>query len=110
MVIFESLSQLKAASKKAFKVKPKIYLREFGVYEITGSKNDIYTVRYKIDGLGNRLIFCTCEDKWPRKLNQACYHIAASFALHLYLCHGRVLYFGADQCQAGEGEWLRMTL
>ncbi|SRR5260221_10112564 len=104
MVIFENLKQLENARVKMMKAKPELDLIMFGCYKVYGSKGNEYQVTCKIDGSGKRLVFCSCEEKFPRKLNHACYHIAAALSLHLYLCEGRCLAFGF---KGDEAYWLK---
>lgn len=97
MLIFTDIKQLDAARKRLMKAKPRIDLLCFGEYSVIGSKGDEYKVICKTDASNKRIVFCTCEDKYPRKLNDVCYHIAGALSLHLYLCEGRVLTFGKDR-------------
>lgn len=100
MIILTKLKMLDKARKRAMELNPSVDLIEFGRYTVTGSKSNIYEVTCKTDGLNNRIVFCSCEERYPRKLNEACYHIAAALSLHLYLCEGRVLTFGKDRAEA----------
>ena len=96
MIILENLTQMQAAIERAKKKKPQIFLLVYGTYEVTGSKNDIYQVNCRINDAGQKLCYCTCEDRFPRQPNTACYHIAAVVGLHIYLSNCRIGYFGAD--------------
>lgn len=96
MIILKNLTQLEAPIARAKKLHPRIFLLQFGIYEVTGSKGDVYQVVCKLDGLRQKICFCSCEDKFPRPANSACYHIAAVVGLHIYLANCRIGYFGKD--------------
>jgi hypothetical protein len=99
MILLENLSQLNEARKRADKLKPRIFILEYGQYEVTGSKGDVYTVGCRVNDSGQKIVYCSCEERYPRRPNSACYHIAAALSLHIYLANGRVGYFPPDAAE-----------
>lgn len=89
MLILESLSQLESAAARAAVKQPKLKVIDFGVYEVSGSKGQWYTVTCKRDGAGTRIVFCSCEDTHPRRGNTVCYHIPPAVGAHILLALAR---------------------
>lgn len=89
MLILQNLAQLDSAAARAVTKKPKLKVIDFGTYEVTGSSGQWYTVTCKRDGGGQRLVYCSCEDKYPRKGNTVCYHIPPAVGAHILLAIAR---------------------
>jgi hypothetical protein len=85
MIILQNISQLDNAFKKANKVKPEVTILEFGRYQVKGTKGDRYIVTCRTDPDGQRLIYCSCEEKIARKQGTICYHAAPAFGVHLFM-------------------------
>jgi hypothetical protein len=85
MIILHTLDQLATAAKKAAEVKPRLRVIGFGSYEVRGSKGDWYSVTCKKDAAGNRLVFCSCEEKGRRRQGYICYHIVPAVGAHILL-------------------------
>lgn len=89
MLILQSLAQLDAATSRAAVKKPHLQVIDFGEYRVSGSNGAWYTVTCKRDGAGNRLVYCSCEEKYPRKGNTVCYHIPPAVGAHMLLAIAR---------------------
>lgn len=89
MIILKHLDQLDNANKRAMKLRPALRVLDFGIYEVQSSKGFWYTVTCKVNEHGQRLVFCTCEDIFPRRAGVPCYHMAPAVGAHILLAQAR---------------------
>ncbi len=85
MFILESKAQLEKAIAKAMKVRTSVKFIKFGVYSVSGSKGNFYTVECKKIGNQKQVI---CECKAADK-GLVCYHAAGALSLHIGLVRQR---------------------
>lgn len=86
MVVLENLSQLAVAAQRARKVKNlRTRIIDFGVYDVSGDSGTVYRVECKKMEDGTKLVWCSCEEKYPRKPGQVCYHIVPAVGAHMLL-------------------------
>jgi hypothetical protein len=72
------------AIENAKALHPKVKMVEFGKYEVTGSKGNIYTVRCSRQN-GQKVVDCSCQ---TRDLT-ACKHGMAAVSLHIAVARQR---------------------
>jgi hypothetical protein len=86
MFVLENYSQLSAAAARAAKV-PNLKCRvvDFGEYDVTGTSGTTYRVSCKKMADGTRIVWCSCEERFPRKTGQICYHVIPAIGAHVIL-------------------------
>jgi hypothetical protein len=86
MIKGKTLKELEAllatSMLKADKKRPRITLKEPGVYLVTGSKPEPYEVRIGQTDDGQCFVACTCLGSLQK---QTCYHQARAVWLHQFL-------------------------
>lgn len=96
MIVLDKLSKLNTAAARAAKVDMKLRVTDFGTYEVCGRSGTWYTVTCRRLEDGQRIVFCSCEDKFPRKPNTACYHMVPAVGAHIILALARRSIILAD--------------
>jgi hypothetical protein len=77
-------ANIEKAINNAKALHPKVKMIEFGTYEVTGSKGNIYTVRcYR--SAGEKIVECNCATR----AGIACKHGLAAVSLHIALAARR---------------------
>ncbi len=88
MFVLESKDQLEKAITKAKKNRATVKFIAFGVYAVSGSKGNFYTVECKRGERGEKIVSCDCRAGLSvRPL--PCYHSAAALSLHVGLARQR---------------------
>jgi hypothetical protein len=77
-------TEVARAIENARALHPKVKMRRFGEYEVSGSKGNAYTVKCYRDR-GQRVIDCEC----PTRDGIACKHGMAAVSLHIGLAAQR---------------------
>jgi hypothetical protein len=85
MFILESKDQLEKAIIKAKRTRAKVKFISFGVYAVSGSKGNFYTVECKKVG-NDKQVICECLGASKGKV---CYHAVSALALHTALARQR---------------------
>ncbi len=88
MFNLESAAQLEKAIIKAKKTRTQVKFISFGVYAVSGSKGNFYTVECKRNERGERQVSCDCKAGQSVK-PLPCYHSAAALSLHVGLARQR---------------------
>ncbi len=77
-------TEISRAIENAKALHPRVRMRSFGEYEVSGSKGNNYTVKcYRANG--EKVINCTC----PTRDGIACKHGMAAVSLHIGLAAQR---------------------
>jgi hypothetical protein len=80
MFILKSKETIQKAIERAKAVHPKVRVKAFGEYEVSGSAGNAYTVRCeKRNGL--KVVDCSCV---AGMFGTPCYHSAAAVGLHMW--------------------------
>jgi hypothetical protein len=87
MFILESAAQLEKAIIKAKKTRTQVKFISFGVYQVSGSKGNFYTVECKKIG-NEKQVSCDCKAGQSVK-PLVCYHAASALSLHVGLARQR---------------------
>jgi beta-lactamase class D len=85
MFVLESKAQLEKAIIKAKKTRSTVKFIAFGVYQVSGSKGNFYTVECKKVG-NEKQVICGCK---AGESNLPCYHAASALSLHVGLAKQR---------------------
>ncbi len=85
MFILKGIDQLEKAIIKAKKNRTTVKFISFGVYAVSGSKGNFYTVECRKVGTEKQVI---CECLGASK-GLVCYHAASALALHVGLARQR---------------------
>jgi hypothetical protein len=80
MFILEGKATIAKAIERAKAVRPKVRVKTFGEYEVTGSKGTRYTVKCERRN-GLRVVDCDCV---AGTFGTPCFHAAAAIAQHIY--------------------------
>jgi hypothetical protein len=81
MFILKSLETIQKAIERAKAVRPKVHVKAFGEYEVTGRAGNRYTVRCaRRNGL--KVVDCDCV---AGTFGTPCFHAAAAIAQHMYV-------------------------
>jgi hypothetical protein len=86
MFILESAAQLQNAIVKAKKTRTTVKFIEFGVYAVSGSKGQFYTVICERSERGEKIVKCACKGA---EKGLVCYHAASALSLHVGLARQR---------------------
>ncbi|MDQ3819763.1 MAG: hypothetical protein M3362_19100 [Acidobacteriota bacterium] len=81
MFILNSKETIKKAIERAKAVHPKVRVKAFGEYEVTGAAGNLYKVRCERRN-GLKVIDCDCV---AGTFGTLCFHAAAAIAKHTYL-------------------------
>lgn len=85
MFILESAATIAKAIERAKTVHPKVHVKTFGEYEVTGSGGNRYTVKCE-KRRGQRIVDCDCV---AGTIGTPCFHGAAAVSLHIGLARMR---------------------
>jgi hypothetical protein len=85
MFILKSKDQLEKAITKAMNTRAKVKFISFGVYAVSGSKGNFYTVECRKVG-NEKQVSCECK---AGEKNLPCYHAASALSLHVGLAKQR---------------------
>jgi hypothetical protein len=85
MFILESKAQLEKAIAKAMKTRTTVKFISFGVYAVSGSKGNFYTVECRKVG-NDKQVICECLGA---SKGLVCYHAAGALSLHVGLARQR---------------------
>ncbi len=88
MFILESKDQLEKAIIKAKKQRATVKFIAFGVYQVSGSKGNFYTVECKRGEHGEKIVSCECKAGQSVK-SLVCFHAVSALALHTGLARQR---------------------
>jgi len=81
MFILKSIETIKKQIERAKAIHPKVHVKTFGEYEVTGSAGNYYTVKCeKRNGL--RVVDCSCV---AGTFGTPCFQAAAAIARHSYI-------------------------
>jgi hypothetical protein len=86
MFILQSKDQLEKAIAKAMKTRAKVKFISFGVYQVSGSKGNFYTVVCERSERGEKIVKCACKGA---EKGLVCYHAASALSLHVGLAKQR---------------------
>lgn len=89
MIVLTHLSQLNVAASRASKLNPKLRVKDFGEYEVSGSSGNWYLVTCRKMADGSKLVACSCEEKFPRRSGIPCYHMVPAVGAHILLAIAR---------------------
>jgi hypothetical protein len=81
MFILKSKAQIAKAIERAKAVHPKVRVKAFGTYEVTGSAGNLYTVRCERRH-ELKVVDCACV---AGTFGTECFHAAAAIGQHMYL-------------------------
>jgi hypothetical protein len=81
MFILKSVETIRKAIERARAVHPKVRVRTFGEYEVSGSAGNAYTVKCERRN-GLKVIDCNCV---AGTFGTPCFHAAAAIAQHSYI-------------------------
>jgi len=81
MFILHSQATIEKAIERAKAVHPKVSVRSFGEYVVTGSAGSRYTVRCERRG-SLKVVDCSCV---AGSFGTPCFHAAAAIAQHMYI-------------------------
>ncbi len=85
MFILQSQATIAAAIERAKAVHPKVHVKTFGEYEVSGSAGSTYTVRCERRG-SLKTVDCTCV---AGQYGTPCFHAAVAVAQHMHLAATR---------------------
>ena len=86
MIELKSKEQMARAIKRARQLRPFVRVRGFRWYEVkSGNGDSVYTIHFYKRGR-QKLGECTCK---AGERGLVCYHLAASAAVHIGICHMR---------------------
>ena len=84
MFILQSKETIQKAIERAKKVHPKVHVKGFGEYEVTGSAGALYTVKCaRRNNL--KTVDCNCV---AGQYGTPCFHAAVAIAQHSYTSRG----------------------
>ena len=81
MFILQSQATIQKAIERAKQVHPKVHVKTFGEYEVSGSRGNQYTVKCERRN-GLRVVDCDCV---AGTFGTPCFHAAVAIAQHSYL-------------------------
>jgi hypothetical protein len=85
MFVLESAAQLEKAIIRAKKTRATVKFISFGVYSVSGSKGNFYTVECRKVG-NEKQVVCECLGA---SKGLVCYHAASALSLHVGLAKQR---------------------
>jgi hypothetical protein len=85
MFILESRETISKAIERAKAIHPKVRVRSFGEYEVTGSKGTRYTVRCERRN-GLKVVDCDCV---AGTFGTPCFHAASALPVHIHMATRR---------------------
>ncbi len=88
MFILQSKETIQKAIERAKEVHPKVHVKGFGEYEVTGSAGALYTV--KCERRNNlKTVDCNCV---AGQYGTPCFHAAVAIAQHTYLAAQAIVF------------------
>ena len=81
MFILKDKATIEKAIERAKEVHPKVHVKTFGEYEVTGSRGNQYTVKCERKG-SLKTVDCDCV---AGQYGTPCFHAAVAIAQHSYL-------------------------
>ena len=81
MFILQSQETIEKAIKRAKAVHPRVHVKVYGEYEVSGSAGNFYTVKCERRN-GLKMVDCTCV---AGTFGTPCFHAAAAVAQHMHL-------------------------
>jgi hypothetical protein len=79
MIELRSREQMAKAIERAKARHPRVTVKKFGEYQVTGSAGNLYTVRCEKRG-GVKLVDCECV---AGQFGSECFHAAAAASVHI---------------------------
>jgi len=80
MFVLEGKETIAKAIERAKTVRPKVHVKTFGEYEVTGSAGNRYTVKCERRGR-LKVVDCNCV---AGTFGTPCFHAAAAIAQHIH--------------------------
>ncbi len=81
MFILKDKETIEKAIERARAVHPKVSVKQFGEYEVTGSAGSVYTVRCERRG-SLKVVDCNCV---AGSFGTPCFHAAVAIAQHIHM-------------------------
>ncbi len=81
MFILKSQATIEKAIERAKAVRPRVRVRTFGEYAVSGSAGNTYTVKCERRD-GQKVVDCSCV---AGQFGTPCFHAAAAVAQHIYM-------------------------
>ncbi len=81
MFILKDKETIQKAIERAKAVHPKVSVKQFGEYVVTGSAGNVYTVRCERRG-SLKVVDCSCI---AGTFGSPCFHAAVAIAQHMHL-------------------------
>ena len=88
MFILHSQATIQKAIERAKEVHPKVHVKGFGEYEVTGSAGALYTVKCERKG-SLKTVDCNCV---AGQYGTPCFHAAVAIAQHSYLAAQAIVF------------------
>lgn len=85
MIELRSREQMAKAIERAKARHPRVTVKKFGEYQVTGSAGNLYTVRCERRG-SVKVVDCECV---AGQFGSACFHAAAAVSVHIGLASMR---------------------
>jgi hypothetical protein len=85
MVELKSREEMTKAIERAKARHPRVTVKKFGEYQVTGSQGNLYTVRCERRG-GVKVVDCECV---AGQFGSPCYHAMAAASVHIGLASMR---------------------
>jgi hypothetical protein len=79
MIELKSKEQMAKAIERAKARHPRVTVKKFGVYQVTGSAGNLYTVRCERRG-NVKVVDCECV---AGQFGSECFHAAAAVSVHI---------------------------
>ncbi len=86
MFIVTTKEPLTKAIERAKSLHPRVRVRSFGEYQVTGSRGNTYTVKCYRDDKNQKVVECEC----PTKDGVPCKHGVAALPVHIHLAAQRM--------------------
>jgi hypothetical protein len=86
--ILKSKAQIEKAIERAKVIHPKVRVKTFGEYEVSGHAGALYTVRCARKG-DVRVVSCDCVSG---QYGTPCYHSVVAIAQHSYLAENQLTF------------------
>ena len=88
MFILQSKETIQKAIERAKAVHPKVHVKGFGEYEVSGSAGGTYTVKCERKG-SLKTVDCNCV---AGQYGTPCFHAAVAIAQHSYLASQAITF------------------
>ncbi len=86
--ILKNKAQIEKAIERAKAIHPKVRVKTFGEYEVTGHSGALYTVRCARKG-GVKVVDCSCP---AGQHSTPCFHSVVAIAQHTYLAENQLTF------------------